>query len=102
MATLGFRPYLKAEVQAPIIVTFHAPADPAYQFKSFYAAVRDRGYILYPGKLTAGGDLPCRLHRRDRCQRDAQCRLGGGHGAEGPRAEVRGAADAAGGLMAAP
>jgi len=52
IATLGFRPYLKPEVQAPIIVTFHAPADPAYQFKSFYAAVRDRGYILYPGKLT--------------------------------------------------
>ncbi|HQR20794.1 MAG TPA: 2-aminoethylphosphonate--pyruvate transaminase [Burkholderiaceae bacterium] len=52
MAALGFRPYLKPEVQAPIIVTFHAPADPAYQFKSFYAAVRDRGYILYPGKLT--------------------------------------------------
>jgi 2-aminoethylphosphonate-pyruvate transaminase len=52
MATLGFRPYLKPEVQAPIIVTFHAPADPAYQFKSFYDAVRDRGYILYPGKLT--------------------------------------------------
>ena len=52
MKTLGFRPYLKPEVQAPIIVTFHAPADPAYDFKRFYAAVRDRGYILYPGKLT--------------------------------------------------
>jgi 2-aminoethylphosphonate-pyruvate transaminase len=52
MAALGFRPYLKPEVQAPIIVTFHAPADPAYEFRSFYAAVRDRGYILYPGKLT--------------------------------------------------
>lgn len=52
MAELGFRPYLAPAVQAPIIVTFHAPADPAYDFKSFYAAVRDRGYILYPGKLT--------------------------------------------------
>jgi len=52
MAELGFRPYLAPAVQAPIIVTFHAPADPAYEFKSFYAAVRDRGYILYPGKLT--------------------------------------------------
>jgi 2-aminoethylphosphonate-pyruvate transaminase len=39
-------------VQAPIIVTFHAPADPAYDFKAFYAKTRDRGYILYPGKLT--------------------------------------------------
>jgi 2-aminoethylphosphonate-pyruvate transaminase len=52
MERLGFRPFLKPEVQAPIIVTFHAPADPAYDFKTFYARTRDRGYILYPGKLT--------------------------------------------------
>src|SRR5512134_7087 len=52
MAALGFRPFLKPEVQAPIIVTFHAPADPAYDFKAFYAKTRERGYILYPGKLT--------------------------------------------------
>jgi 2-aminoethylphosphonate-pyruvate transaminase len=52
MTRLGFRPFLKPEVQAPIIVTFHAPPDAAYDFKRFYAAVRNRGYILYPGKLT--------------------------------------------------
>jgi 2-aminoethylphosphonate-pyruvate transaminase len=52
MQALGFRPYLESDVQAPIIVTFHAPADPAYEFKKFYGAVRERGYILYPGKLT--------------------------------------------------
>ncbi|SPA30375.1 putative aminotransferase, class V [Cupriavidus taiwanensis] len=52
MAALGFRAFLPAAVQAPIIVTFHAPADARYDFKSFYAKVRERGYILYPGKLT--------------------------------------------------
>jgi 2-aminoethylphosphonate-pyruvate transaminase len=52
MASLGFRPFLAPAVQAPVIVTFHAPADSHYDFKAFYAAVRDRGYILYPGKLT--------------------------------------------------
>jgi 2-aminoethylphosphonate-pyruvate transaminase len=52
MRRLDFRPYLKPEFQAPIIVTFHAPADARYDFKGFYAAVRARGYILYPGKLT--------------------------------------------------
>ena len=52
MAALGFRPFLPKAVQAPIIVTFHAPADPAYEFKSFYEKVRSRGYVLYPGKLT--------------------------------------------------
>jgi 2-aminoethylphosphonate-pyruvate transaminase len=52
MAALGFVPFLKPEVQAPIIVTFHAPAHPAYDFKRFYAAAKARGFVLYPGKLT--------------------------------------------------
>jgi 2-aminoethylphosphonate-pyruvate transaminase len=52
MQRLGFRPYLTPAVQAPIIVTFHAPSDPRYDFKTFYAEVRESGYILYPGKLT--------------------------------------------------
>ena len=52
MRALGFKPYLTAAHQAPVIVTFHAPADPAYQFKLFYDLVREAGYILYPGKLT--------------------------------------------------
>jgi 2-aminoethylphosphonate-pyruvate transaminase len=52
MAELGFRPFLSPAVQAPIIVTFHAPADAAYDFRTFYAKTRERGYILYPGKLT--------------------------------------------------
>jgi len=52
MAALGFRPFLEPAVQAPIIVTFHAPGDPKYDFKTFYTAARARGFILYPGKLT--------------------------------------------------
>ena len=52
MAALRFKPFLRADVQAPIIVTFHAPAHPAYDFKRFYAAAKQRGFILYPGKLT--------------------------------------------------
>jgi len=52
LGALGFRPYLDAAIQAPIIVTFHAPDDPAYDFKTFYNEVKKRGYILYPGKLT--------------------------------------------------
>ena len=52
MTELGFRVFLDAKVQAPIIVTFHAPADPKYAFKSFYERVRAKGFILYPGKLT--------------------------------------------------
>ena len=52
MARLGLRSFLPAAIQAPIIVTFHAPDSPRYTFKSFYNAVKARGYILYPGKLT--------------------------------------------------
>jgi 2-aminoethylphosphonate-pyruvate transaminase len=53
MARLGLKSFLPAAIQAPIIVTFHAPADPRYAFKPFYEAVKRRGYILYPGKLTS-------------------------------------------------
>ena len=52
MAALGFKPLLRPEVQAPIIVTFHAPAHPGYEFRRFYEAAKARGFILYPGKLT--------------------------------------------------
>jgi 2-aminoethylphosphonate-pyruvate transaminase len=52
MTEMGFKVFLDARIQAPIIVTFHAPADPKYAFKPFYDEVRNRGFILYPGKLT--------------------------------------------------
>jgi 2-aminoethylphosphonate-pyruvate transaminase len=52
MAALGFRPLLPASLQAPIIYTFHMPQDPAFVFQTFYDALKDRGYVIYPGKLT--------------------------------------------------
>jgi len=53
MRALGFKTFLADALQAPIIVTFYSPRDPAYAFGDFYRRVRDRGFILYPGKLTA-------------------------------------------------
>jgi len=52
MAAIGLRSFLPAAIQAPIIVTFHAPRDPRYQFADFYERVKAKGFILYPGKLT--------------------------------------------------
>jgi 2-aminoethylphosphonate-pyruvate transaminase len=52
MSELGFSVFLDPRIQAPIIVTFHAPADPEYTFQDFYERVRDKGFVLYPGKLT--------------------------------------------------
>ena len=52
MTRLGFKLFLDAKHQAPVIVTFHAPADPNYDFQRFYDRVREKGFVLYPGKLT--------------------------------------------------
>lgn len=52
MAKLGFETLLPPSLQAPIIVTFKMPADPAFDFQAFYDQVKDRGFVLYPGKLT--------------------------------------------------
>jgi 2-aminoethylphosphonate-pyruvate transaminase len=52
MEALGLKLFLPRALQAPVIVTFHAPADPAYRFERLYDEVRKRGFILYPGKLT--------------------------------------------------
>jgi 2-aminoethylphosphonate-pyruvate transaminase len=43
---------LPDHVQAPIIVTFHMPKDPAFVFQTFYDRLRGLGYVIYPGKLT--------------------------------------------------
>ena len=50
---LGFATLLADEWLSPIITTFHAPADPAFEFDAFYDAMKARGFIIYPGKLTA-------------------------------------------------
>lgn len=52
MRALGFRTLLPDELQAPIIVTFHMPADPNFAFENFYDRLKERGYVIYPGKLT--------------------------------------------------
>ena len=52
MRALGFKTFLPDALQAPIIVTFHSPPDPLYEFAQFYRLVKERGFILYPGKLT--------------------------------------------------
>ncbi|MGE0154310.1 MAG: 2-aminoethylphosphonate--pyruvate transaminase [Reyranellaceae bacterium] len=52
MRALGFRTLLPDTLQAPIIVTFHMPSDPKFVFQDFYDRLKDRGYVIYPGKLT--------------------------------------------------
>ncbi len=52
MREIGIAPLLPPEMRAPIILTFHAPNDPDFSFPELYRRVRERGFILYPGKLT--------------------------------------------------
>jgi 2-aminoethylphosphonate-pyruvate transaminase len=52
MRALGFEPLLPDHLQAPIIVTFRMPADPRFVFDDFYDRLRDKGYVIYLGKLT--------------------------------------------------
>lgn len=51
MRSLGFETLLDDEIQAPIIVTFRAPADAAWEFQDFYDRLAARGFVIYPGKL---------------------------------------------------
>ncbi len=48
---LGFPLYLQREVQAPVIATFRHGPD--LNFALFYDALAARGFVIYPGKLTA-------------------------------------------------
>ena len=52
MRELGFETLLPDAIQAPIIVTFHMPADPSFVFQTFYDCLGERGFVIYPGKLT--------------------------------------------------
>ncbi len=52
MRALGFETLLADRWLSPIIVTFFNPADPAFEFNAFYDAMKEQGYIIYPGKLT--------------------------------------------------
>ena len=50
MREMGFVPYLSEDRQSHIITTFHYPPD--FDFADFYTRLSQRGYLIYPGKVT--------------------------------------------------
>ncbi|MDH5528475.1 MAG: 2-aminoethylphosphonate--pyruvate transaminase [Paracoccaceae bacterium] len=52
MRELGFETLLKDRWLSPIIVTFFCPAHEKFDFDKFYDAMKAKGFIIYPGKLT--------------------------------------------------
>ena len=53
MRGLGFETYLPPELQGSIITTFNCPRVPGFDFEPFYRRLHARGFVIYPGKLTA-------------------------------------------------
>lgn len=52
MTALGFQPYLLPEHQGWIISTFLIPDHPSFAFERLYDGLKERGCVIYPGKLT--------------------------------------------------
>ena len=52
MAEMGMESYVDLEYQGPIITTFYYPKDKHFAFGDKYHYVKERGYAIYPGKLT--------------------------------------------------
>ncbi|MGI6556785.1 MAG: 2-aminoethylphosphonate--pyruvate transaminase [Pseudoramibacter sp.] len=52
MKAMGFETYIDDKVQGPIITTFYCPDIPGFDFKTMYTYIKERGYAIYPGKVT--------------------------------------------------
>ncbi|MDD9265888.1 2-aminoethylphosphonate--pyruvate transaminase [Paenibacillus sp. GCM10023248] len=53
MERLGLQPLLPAELQSPIITSFLYPDSPVFSFDAFYSRMKQEGFVIYPGKITA-------------------------------------------------
>ena len=52
MEEMGIRPYIDDTHQGPIITTFFYPDECRFTFSQMYEFIKDRGYAIYPGKVT--------------------------------------------------
>lgn len=52
MEQLGFRTYVPKECQSPVITSFLYPEGVTIDFQEMYDYLKQRGYAIYPGKVT--------------------------------------------------
>lgn len=52
MKTLGFKTLLDESNHSPIITSFYSPVHPDYSFQQFYDALKVKGFVIYPGKVS--------------------------------------------------
>lgn len=52
MESLGFRCLLDVSLHSPIITSFYSPEHAEYDFKRFYTLLKEKGFVIYPGKVS--------------------------------------------------
>ena len=52
MERLGFECVLPHQYHSPIITGFINPVAPNYEFMQFYGLLKEKGFVIYPGKVT--------------------------------------------------
>ena len=52
MHALGFETLLAKELHSPIITSFYSPTSNKYNFALFYSALKEQGFVIYPGKVS--------------------------------------------------
>ncbi|MFQ5792967.1 MAG: 2-aminoethylphosphonate--pyruvate transaminase, partial [Acidobacteriota bacterium] len=52
MRDLGFKEYVSPELQGYVITSFLYPDHPRFDFEDFYRRLSEKGFLIYPGKLT--------------------------------------------------
>ena len=52
MEGLGFKCVLPHAFQSPIITGFYNPDSSDYEFIKFYTLLKEKGFVIYPGKVT--------------------------------------------------
>lgn len=52
MEELGIKTYIDIDHQSPIITTYLYPEIHNYSFEEMYEYIKERGYAIYPGKVT--------------------------------------------------
>jgi len=53
MRQMGFREYIRPENQGYIITSFLYPDDDNFHFEEFYERLNEKGYVIYPGKVSS-------------------------------------------------
>jgi 2-aminoethylphosphonate-pyruvate transaminase len=56
MREMGFVEYVPRPLQSYIITSFRYPTDPRYNFDDFYNRLSEKGFVIYPGKVS---DVDC-------------------------------------------